>query len=239
MDKAPLGYHMSEVNGVRNGRLAVALVSGGIDSPVAVARMVSDGWTVICLHCSQEPITGPEAEEKTVNSLKQLRGEGGPLGEAGCNIDAELRVVPVGEALTKFTEPDSHRDYFVHMKRLFNGLACKLADEVGATHLLTGENLGQVSSQTLGNLGAVERASDRPILRPLLGLDKQEIIDEARQLGTFTISEGPEMCDALGPKRPTTVANLGRLEANEAALGGLDKMVAECTEMSRIVSIDG
>jgi thiamine biosynthesis protein ThiI len=138
-----------------------------------------------------------------------------------------------------FTEPASHRDYFVHMKRLFNGLACKLADEVGASYILTGENLGQVSSQTLGNLGAVERASDRPILRPLLGLDKQEIIDEARVLGTFTISEGPELCDALGPKRPTTVADLGRLERNEEALGGLEMMVSECSEKCRIVSIDG
>lgn len=226
---------MAEVN----GRLAIALVSGGIDSPVAVARIVTDGWSVVCLHCSQEPITGPEAEEKTVNSLKHLRREGGPLGDGGGRIDAELRVVPVGEALSMFTEPASHRDYFVHMKRLFNGLACKLADEVGASHLLTGENLGQVSSQTLGNLGAVERASDRPILRPLLGLDKQEIIDEARLLGTFTISEGPELCDALGPKRPTTVADLGRLERNEEALGGLEKMVSECSEKCRIVSIDG
>ena len=226
---------MAEVN----GRLAVALVSGGIDSPVAVARMVCDGWSVVCLHCSQEPITGPEAEEKTVTSLKHLRRKGGPLGDGGGRIDAELRVVPVGEALSMFTEPASHRDYFVHMKRLFNGLACKLADEVGASYLLTGENLGQVSSQTLGNLGAVERASDRPILRPLLGLDKQEIIDEARVLGTFTISEGPELCDVLGPKRPTTVADLGRLERNEEALGGLEKMVSECSEKCRIVSING
>ena len=222
-----------------NGRLAIALVSGGIDSPVAVARMVTDGWSVVCLHCSQEPITGPEAEEKTVTSLKHLRREGGPLGDCGSRIDSELRVVPVGDALSMFTEPASHRDYFVHMKRLFNGLACKLADEVGANYLLTGENLGQVSSQTLGNLGAVERASDRPILRPLLGLDKQEIIDEARVLGTFTISEGPELCDALGPKRPTTVADLGRLERNEEALGGLEMMVSECSEKCRIVSIDG
>jgi thiamine biosynthesis protein ThiI len=287
MDKAPLGTHVSKVEGAVNGQLAVALVSGGIDSPVAVARMVTNGWSVVCLHCSQEPITGPEAEEKTITSLRHLRGvvgsqggedplrvagsqggevplgvagsnsgegplgvagsqggEGplgvaGPLGKFGENIDPQLCVVPVGEALSKFTEPDSHRDYFVHMKRLFNGLACRLADEVGATHLLTGENLGQVSSQTLGNLGAVERASDRPILRPLLGLDKQEIIDEARVLGTFTISEGPELCDALGPRRPTTVANLGRLRSSEEALGGLEKLVSECTENRRFVSIDG
>jgi thiamine biosynthesis protein ThiI len=119
------------------------------------------------------------------------------------------------------------------MKRLFNILGSIVADEVGASHLLTGENLGQVSSQTLGNLGAVEEASSRPILRPLLGMDKQEIIDEARVIGTYSFSEGPEMCDALGPKHPTTVANLSRLETSEQALGGLKSLAENCYSQRR------
>jgi thiamine biosynthesis protein ThiI len=116
---------------------------------------------------------------------------------------------------------------------LFNILGCMVADEVGATHLITGENLGQVSSQTLGNLGAVEISSNRPILRPLLGLDKQEIIDEARVLGTFDVSKGPELCDVLGPKHPTTVANITRLEANEGNLGGLAHLAEKCYSKRR------
>ena len=95
-------------------------------------------------------------------------------------IDSNLRVVTVGDTLAKFTEPEAHRDYFVHMKRLFTAIGSSIASEVGATAILTRENLGQVSSQTLGNLGAVEEASSVRILRPLLGLDKQEIIDEIR-----------------------------------------------------------
>ena len=231
---------MSATNGATGivGR-TVALVSGGIDSPVAVARMASIGWEVIPLHCSQEPVTGPEAQEKTVESLRQLRGQDGPLEGMGSRIDGTLRVAPVAQTLALFTDGECHRDYFVHMKRLFNAIACLLADEVGATHLLTGENLGQVSSQTLGNMGAVERASDRPVLRPLLGMDKQEIINEARRLGTFTISEGPELCDVLGPAHPTTIADIGRLLRNEDARGGLAQLALSCYENTETASLNG
>ena len=145
----------------------------------------------------------------------------------------ELVVVPVAEALTGFTNGDAHRDYFVHMKRLFQALASLLAKEVGATHILSGENLGQVSSQTLGNMGAVEVASSLPVLRPLLGLDKQEIIAMARALGTYEIGVGPEECDALGPKHPTTIANLERLYGNEGGTEGLMEIASKCWLSSR------
>ncbi|MEE2748165.1 MAG: 7-cyano-7-deazaguanine synthase [Candidatus Thermoplasmatota archaeon] len=204
--------------------ICIALVSGGIDSPVAVARMVASGWHIVPVHCSQEPITGREAEDKTVASLSHLIAN---LDSPG-TIEENLRVVTVGETLAKFTEPESHRDYFVHMKRLFNAIGSIIANDVGATAILTGENLGQVSSQTLGNLGAVEEASQFRILRPLLGLDKQEIIDEARKLGTYEIASGPELCDALGPDHPTTVADLDRLRRNEAQQGGIVELSEKC-----------
>ena len=216
-----------------NAPICVALVSGGIDSPVAVARMVRSGWHIVPVHCSQEPITGSEAEDKTAASLSHLIDH---LESSGF-IDSNLRVVTVGDTLAKFTEPEAHRDYFVHMKRLFNAIGSSIASEVGATAILTGENLGQVSSQTLGNLGAVEEASSVRILRPLLGLDKQEIIDEARELGTFDIAAGPELCDALGPDRPTTVANLNRLRRNENVQGGLDELTQDCLKSLRIRSL--
>ncbi|MEE3310088.1 MAG: 7-cyano-7-deazaguanine synthase [Candidatus Thermoplasmatota archaeon] len=217
-----------------NAQICIALVSGGIDSPVAVARMARSGWHIVPVHCSQEPITGSEAEDKTAASLSHLITH---LEEPD-SIDSNLRVVTVGETLAKFTEPEAHRDYFVHMKRLFNAIGCALATEVGATAILTGENLGQVSSQTLGNLGAVEEASHLRILRPLLGLDKQEIIDEARELGTYDIAAGPELCDALGPDRPTTVADLNRLRRNESTQGGLDGLVEDCLKSLRIRSLN-
>ena len=207
---------------------AVALVSGGIDSPVAVARLLSEGWKIVPLHASLEPLTTDEAEKKTVATLRHLRGEHSPLSNNREGLGSELYVVPVGEILTKFTTPAIHRDYFVHMKRLFNRLASMLASEVGATHIITGENIGQVSSQTLGNLGAVEAASDFPLLRPLLALDKLDIMHMARGLGTYEISTGPEQCDVIGPKHPTTVANLERILENETELGGLNTLASHC-----------
>ncbi|PXF24442.1 MAG: hypothetical protein CXX71_00185, partial [Methanobacteriota archaeon] len=128
MPLSPVALLMSAENGAGEvvGR-AVALVSGGIDSPVAVARMVSAGWEVIPLHCSQEPVTGPEAQEKTVEALRRLRGQDGPLEGMGARIDGTLHVAPVAQTLALFTDGECHRDYFVHMKRLFNAIACLLA----------------------------------------------------------------------------------------------------------------
>jgi len=213
--------------------VAVALVSGGIDSPVAVARMLARGWTIYPLHASQEPVTGPEAEVKTVQTLNKLVSSNDYSGK----IIPELTVVPVAKQLALFTEKRNHKEYFIHMKRLFNHLGCLLAGEVGATHLLTGENLGQVSSQTLGNMGCVADASELPILRPLLGLDKVEIMQMARGLGTLSISEGKEVCDALGPSKPATVADADWIEESERILGGISSIAQTAWESRKIVEI--
>ncbi|MGB0489880.1 MAG: hypothetical protein ACPHX2_05775 [Candidatus Poseidoniaceae archaeon] len=205
--------------------VCVGLMSGGIDSPVAAARAMRVGWDLHPLHFSMEPITGPEARERTVAGLKHLKGMEGPLGrEMSTRLASRLVVVPVAEAMANFTESWCHSEYFIHMKRLFNTIATVHAKEVGATHVLTGENLGQVSSQTLGNLGAVEEATDLELLRPLLGFDKSAITDMARALGTYELSIGPEVCDSLGPKHTTTVGNREWLERSEARVGGLDAL---------------
>lgn len=216
----------------------IALVSGGIDSPVAVARMVSKGWKIKPIHCSQDPITGPEPEQKTLECLRTLKSLEGKIGDgARVLIDDEMIVVPVAEVLSKFTEKWCHTEYFIHMKRLFNVIADIASESHNATHVLTGENLGQVSSQTLGNLGAVEEATDLIPLRPLLGLDKTVITHMSRKLGTFEISSGPEVCDALGPSMPTTVANKEWLEKSEERLGGLRNLAQEAWAKRRIVTI--
>ena len=216
----------------------IALVSGGIDSPVAVARMVSKGWKIKPIHCSQDPITGPEPEQKTLECLRTLKSLEGKIGDgARVLIDNEMIVVPVAEVLSKFTEKWCHTEYFIHMKRLFNVIADIASESHHATHILTGENLGQVSSQTLGNLGAVEEATDLIPLRPLLGLDKTVITHMSRKLGTFEISSGPEVCDALGPSMPTTVANKEWLEKSEERLGGLRNLAQEAWAKRRIVTI--
>ena len=100
---------MPPVISMGENQLCIALVSGGIDSPVAVARMVRAGWQIVPVHCSQEPITGSEAEDKTASSMRHLQStlDNGEL------IDSKLRVVTVGHILAKLTEKDTHRDYFV------------------------------------------------------------------------------------------------------------------------------
>jgi thiamine biosynthesis protein ThiI len=218
--------------------VCVALVSGGIDSPVAVARMLMQGWKIFPVHASQEPVTGPAAEQKTVKLLKYLLELEGPLGDAAReNLSRELYVVPVAEKLALFTEKWNHTEYFIHMKRLFGSIATIRGQEINATHLLTGENLGQVSSQTLGNLGGIEIASNLLPLRPLLAFDKVDIMNMARMIGTLEISEGPEVCDALGPNKPTTVANKEWLEKSEDRAGGLQYLASECYSKLRIINL--
>ena len=218
--------------------VCVALVSGGIDSPVAVARMLMQGWKIFPVHASQEPVTGPAAEQKTVKLLKYLLELEGPLGDAAReNLSRELYVVPVAEKLALFTEKWNHTEYFIHMKRLFGSIATIRGQEINATHLLTGENLGQVSSQTLGNLGGIEIASNLLPLRPLLAFDKVDIMNMARMIGTLEISEGPEVCDALGPNKPTTVANKEWLERSEDRVGGLQHLASDCYSKLRIINL--
>ena len=218
--------------------ICIALVSGGIDSPVAVARMLVKGWKVYPLHASQEPITGPAAEQKTIALLRHLLESEGPVGDAArANMSRELVVVPVAEKLALFTKKWNHSEYFIHMKRLFNTIATLRGNEVDATHVLTGENLGQVSSQTLGNLGGVEIATPLIPLRPLLAFDKVTIMTMARRLGTLEISEGPEICDALGPSKPTTVANKEWLESSEDRVGGLQSIAEDCFSKLKVVQL--
>ena len=218
--------------------VCVALVSGGIDSPVAVARMLMQGWKIFPVHASQEPVTGPEAEEKTIALLRHILESEGALGYlARENLSRELIVVPVAEKLALFTEKWNHTEYFIHMKRLYNSIATIRGKEVDATHLLTGENLGQVSSQTLGNLGGIEIATTLLPLRPLLAFDKVSIMTMARNIGTLEISEGPEVCDALGPSKPTTVANKEWLESSEERVGGLQHLASDCYSNLRIVKL--
>ena len=202
--------------------VCVGLMSGGIDSPVAAARAMRAGWDLHPLHFSMEPVTGPEAQERTIASLQHLRAMDGALGaDMSTRLNPTLVIVPVAEVMAKFTESWCHSEYFIHMKRVFNTVATLHANQIGASHVLTGENLGQVSSQTLGNLGAVEEATGLEVLRPLLGFDKSAITDMARALGTYDLSIGPEVCDALGPKHTTTVGNREWLERSEARVGGL------------------
>ncbi len=186
---------------------AILLLSGGIDSPVAAKMVQKQGVELVPLHCSFEPIT----DDASVVKAQELAGLLG-LGP--------LRVAKLGEALGQIpTDRDAHRFYFVLQKRMFYRLAERLAAEVGATAIVTGENLGQVSSQTLSNLATLEQATSIPVIRPLLGLDKMEIVELAKEYGTYETSLGPELCDLLGPDKPATLTKVDVIVETEARLG--------------------
>ncbi len=197
-------------------RAGVLLLSGGFDSPVAGHLMARQGLGLVAAHFSLEPITDDAAEVKT---------------RALCRIIGvpTLYVVRVGEAFADVAHAANRRFYFILTKRIMVRLADAIADREGAEVLVTGENLGQVSSQTLASLRAIDAVARRPIIRPLIGFDKQEIVDRAKAIGTYEVSKGPEICDLLGPPRPATHARLDQILEEEAKLP-VDRLVAECLE---------
>jgi len=197
-------------------RAGVLLLSGGFDSPVAGHLMARQGLGLVAAHFSLEPITDDAAEVKT-RSLCGIIGV------------PTLYVVRVGEAFAEVAHAANRRFYFILTKRLMVRLADAVADREGAEVLVTGENLGQVSSQTLASLRAIDAVARHPVVRPLIGFDKQEIVDRAKAIGTYEVSKGPEICDLLGPPRPATHARLDQITEEEAKLP-VDRLVTECLE---------
>ena len=189
------------------------LLSGGFDSPVAGHLMKQQGLEIDAIHFSLEPVTDDAAEKKCME-LARIIGL------------RKVYVAKVGDAFTKIAANCSHRFYFVLSKRMMVRVAEAVARRDGYSFLVTGENLGQVSSQTLQNLTVIDNAARIPVLRPLLGFDKEEIISAAKELGTYETSKGPEICDALGPDRPSTAATLSEVLQEESNLDG-EKLITE------------
>ena len=186
---------------------AVLLLSGGFDSPVAGRMLQKQGVELEALHGSFEPVTDDASVRKAQELARHLGLK-------------RLWVAKIGESLGRIPhDREAHRYYFLLQKRLLYRLADALGDQVGADVIATGENLGQVSSQTLPNLVTLEQAARRPILRPLLGLDKVDILRLARDWGTYDTSVGPELCDLLGPDKPATNSKSGPVEAAERRIG--------------------
>ncbi len=200
---------------------AILLLSGGIDSPVAGEMLRRQGVHLEALHCSFEPFTDDASVQKAMD-LARLLGL------------KRLYVARIGDVLAKVAEDrDAHRFYFILQKRLFYRLADKLATDLGADVIVTGENLGQVSSQTLSNLATIESAAARPIVRPLLGLDKNDIVETARRYGTYETSVGPELCDVLGPDKPATQSRATVVAKHEKEVGlDVDLPPIECIVLS-------
>ncbi|MDS1268708.1 tRNA uracil 4-sulfurtransferase ThiI [Lipingzhangella sp. LS1_29] len=187
---------------------ALVLMSGGIDSPVAAHRMMRRGLKVDFLHFSGMPFTGPDSIYKAYSLVRELDR---------FQVGSRLFVVPFGKAQQQLKTSGSERLQVVAQRRLMLKTAEVLADDLKAQALVTGDALGQVSSQTLTNMTALDDAVDLPILRPLIGMDKQEIMDQARRIGTLAISELPDedCCTLLTPRQVETAAQVPDLRQIE------------------------
>ena len=187
---------------------AMVLISGGIDSPVAAYRAMKRGLRCDFVHFSGQPFTGPESIYKSYALVARLdRFQGG----------SRLFVVPIGHAQRGIAAAGAGKLQVLAQRRLMVRVAAALARREHAEALVTGDSLGQVSSQTLGNLAVVEQAAGLPLLRPLLAWDKAEIVREAEEIGTYEIATLPaEDCCRLfsSPVAETRAAphRLARLE---------------------------
>ncbi|MGA7075467.1 MAG: tRNA uracil 4-sulfurtransferase ThiI [Halobacteriota archaeon] len=188
----------------------IALISGGIDSPVAAWLMMKRGCTIVPLFFNCEPYTGDAGRERALAVVKALAvWAGRPL---------DLAVVQHGASLDQFRKL-APRITCVLCKRMMYRIAASIAKEEKAHGIVTGESIGQVASQTTKNLLAIDQASDVPIYRPLIGLDKTESIKLARRVGTYPLSTAgyPAVCGAAH-RHPTTNADLAELKALETQL---------------------
>ncbi|MDR1184539.1 MAG: tRNA 4-thiouridine(8) synthase ThiI [Coriobacteriales bacterium] len=189
----------------------VCLLSAGLDSPVAAWRMMKRGATVTALHFSGRPETADTSEHLVREIIEVLRPSDG---------FERLCIVAFGSYQREIAQcvPPELRVLFY--RRLMFAVANRVAQRFRAKALVTGESLGQVASQTLDNILVVNAVARYPVLRPLIGTDKQEIIDEAERLGTFAISSQSheDCCTLFMPRNPETHAKLSRVEAIEAKL---------------------
>lgn len=188
----------------------VCLLSGGIDSPVATWRLVRRGAVAVGVHFSGRPQTSTSSEEVVSQLLEAL---------APCAGIGRVYIVAFGDyQRTIAAECDPDLRILLYRRLMFAVAEC-IAHIEGAMALVTGESLGQVASQTLENIRAVDQVVDLPVFRPLIGNDKQEIIEDAKRLGTFAIStqEHADCCTLFMPRHPETHVTLPRLlEAWEA-----------------------
>jgi len=201
---------------------ALLLISGGIDSPVA-GFIAKEKFVLEAIHFSQEPFTDSSPEEKSLAAAKKLGLK-------------ELIVIDAGEEL-QFIADNTYREYyFVLMKIFFMKVSEAIAKEKKINYLVTGESLGQVSSQTMSNLETINSSVEIEILRPLMFLEKQEIIDISKKEGFFEASCGKEMCDALASGKPKTKTKIEKV-LKELEKCKMEERLKEAIKKIRIVKV--
>jgi len=212
-----------------SGQVA-CLISGGIDSPVAAYRMMKRGCLASFIHFSGRPLVSRASEEKVHELVRHL---------TTFQYDSRLYVIPFGAIQREIILSAPAPLRIVLYRRMMIRIAEELARKEQCWALVTGDSLGQVASQTPQNLCVIEAAAELPILRPLIGMDKREIIDEARRLGTYETSIEPDQdcCKLFVPPHPSTKTRLDdvlkverMIDVSDLVKRGVEN--AELTELS-------
>jgi thiamine biosynthesis protein ThiI len=208
-----------------SGRVA-CLLSGGIDSPVAAWRLMRRGCRVLLVHFHSYPILSRASQEKVREIARLL---------AQFQFHSRLLLVPFGEIQQQVTLSVAPPLRVVIYRRLMMRIAERIARDHRAQALVTGEVVGQVASQTLENLASIDRVVEMPVLRPLVGMDKDEITAEAQRLGTYPISIIPDQdcCTLFTPRHPATKARRADIERAEATLP-IDEIVARAVAAASV-----
>ncbi len=212
-----------------SGRAAV-LISGGIDSPVAAYMMAKRGIELISVHFASPPYTSELAEMKVMELLKKVAAYSGTI---------TTYVVPfteIQEAIRDYCP----EDYFtLVMRRIMMKISEEIAKNQNCMALITGESVGQVASQTIYALGCTDNATNMPVFRPCIGMDKEEIIKISRNIDTFETSIQPyeDCCTVFTPKHPKTKPKVQDVIDAENKIPNLDEMMKKAAETAKRVFI--
>ena len=207
---------------VGTGGHAVSLLSGGLDSPVSSWMIARRGVELEMVHFVSPPYTSQQAQDKVVELARLLTASCGRM---------IVHIIPFTEIQEEIRKNCPEEFFTLIMRRFMMRIAQAVAKKAGASALVTGESLGQVASQTMLSLGVTEAVTDMPVLRPLIGMDKVEIIRLARRIGTYDTSILPyeDCCTVFTPRHPCTRPVLADIEAAEAALD-VEGLVAKALE---------
>ena len=208
----------------------LCLLSGGIDSPVAAWMAMKRGCAASFVTFHSHPFIGDGAKQKVVDLVRVLARHQGR---------SRLFVVPFADVQLAIKEVGRDAYRTVMYRRFMQRIASRIADDERAKALITGECLGQVASQTLENMCCIDAAATLPVLRPLIGFDKEEIVVAARRIGTFDIScvQEPDCCTLFTPQKPVIRGRIRDCEALEDALD-VEALVQRACSTAELIEVD-
>ena len=211
-----------------NGK-GLVLLSGGIDSPVAAWLMAKRGMLIEAVHFHSYPYTSPRAQEKVEELAKIVASY---CGRFKMHV---INILPIQEQIVQNC-PEAETTILV--RRFMMRIAEKIAEKNGCMMLITGENLGQVASQTAESLVVTDASVSMPVMRPLIAMDKVDIMEKAEEIGTFETSIQPyeDCCTVFLPPHPVTKPRLSRIEESESRLD-VEGLVKAAVESEEIVDI--